>query len=220
MATSSAKPAHKTTGPAAHGAPGIVLFARAEPDVEHLLETGACACAVLDHAALPAEDTSDLIVRYRAASVDVATALLSLGDIDSAKMLDLDGVHLTDPVHSVRTARERLGRSANIGTGPAQDRHAAMLLGEQEPDYVLLAGTDDGAWTAPDAELVTWWAELFEVPSVALGSDIEECLKLAAAGADFVALGAAFCHRPQAADEIEALAAQLADLTIAKASGS
>ncbi|MEM8877807.1 MAG: thiamine phosphate synthase [Pseudomonadota bacterium] len=220
MATSSAKPAHDITAPGVHGAPGIVVFARAETGVETLLETGACACAILDHGGLSAEDTSDLIVRYRAASMDVATALVSLGDINTAKMQDLDGVHLTDGTYSVRTARERLGRSANIGIGPADDRHGAMLLGEQEPDYVLLAGADKGRWTAPDSELVTWWAELFEVPSVAFGDDIETCVTLAAAGADFVALGTEFCGRPDAANGLRTLASQLADMTMARAAGS
>lgn len=217
MATCAAKTAGKKQPSGVHGAPGIVLFARADQSVEPLLKTGACACAVLNLGGISGEDASELIAVYRAASTDAATALLSLSDPDMAKTLSLDGVHLTDPAHSVSTARERLGRSANIGAGPAHDRHTAMLLGEQEPDYVLLASSNGSAWAAPDPELVTWWAELFEVPSVAFAAETGQALELAAAGADFVALGESFCGRADASEQVTALASELAEFTTAEA---
>ena len=38
-------------------------------------------------------------------------------------------------------------------------------------------------------ERVAWWAELFEIPCVGFASSLDEVELLAAAGADFVALG-------------------------------
>ena len=36
---------------------------------------------------------------------------------------------------------------------------------------------------------VAWWAEVFEIPCVGFAASVEETEQLAAAGADFVALG-------------------------------
>jgi thiamine monophosphate synthase len=65
----------------------------------------------------------------------------------------------------------------------------------------------------PDTELVTWWAELFEVPSVGFANDPDQALDLAAAGADFAALGDAFCRRPDASGELTTLARKLGEFT-------
>jgi thiamine-phosphate pyrophosphorylase len=173
-----------------------------------------CCVIALNRAASP------LFARFRAAcghfSPQIHRIYESLDNPDRAKALGLDGVHLTNRGHAVRTARERLGGHANIGCGPAPDRHLAMMFGEQEPDYVLLAGKDsvDGTlvWTTPEADLVTWWAELFEVPSVAFCRNTDEALAMAAAGADFIGFGDAFTAQPDAAAQLVGLADQLTAL--------
>ncbi len=50
---------------------------------------------------------------------------------------------------------------------------------------------EDGRRPALDAivERVAWWAEVFQVPCVAYAANAAEIAPLAAAGADFVALG-------------------------------
>ena len=45
-------------------------------------------------------------------------------------------------------------------------------------------------------ERVGWWAEIFETPCVAYAARLEDVAALAAAGADFVALGDAVWARP------------------------
>jgi thiamine-phosphate pyrophosphorylase len=47
-------------------------------------------------------------------------------------------------------------------------------------------------WTPPldeTVERVAWWAEIFETPCVAYAARLDDVATLAAAGADFVALG-------------------------------
>src|SRR5262249_52362723 len=71
-------------------------------------------------------------------------------------------------------------------------RHDAMVAAEAGADYVMF-GEPDAAGRRPAfdavAERVAWWAQLFEVPCVGFAASLEELEPLAAAGADFIALG-------------------------------
>jgi thiamine-phosphate pyrophosphorylase len=62
-------------------------------------------------------------------------------------------------------------------------------------------------------ERVSWWAEIFETPCVAYGETIEAAGRLAAAGADFVALDGAIWNASspaEAARQAQALLAGVA----------
>jgi thiamine-phosphate pyrophosphorylase len=68
-----------------------------------------------------------------------------------------------------------------------------MTLGEAGADYVAFGVPSDvqdvEAARAHRLDLVTWWAEIFEVPCVAL--DVQspsEALELARTGADFIGI--------------------------------
>ena len=67
-----------------------------------------------------------------------------------------------------------------------------MLAAEAGADYVMF-GEPDAAGRRPAfdaiAERVAWWAELFEIPCVGFAASLDEVEPLAAAGADFVAVG-------------------------------
>src|ERR1700704_6299966 len=79
------------------------------------------------------------------------------------------------------------------GCGGLITRHDAMLAAEVGADYVLFGEPDqDGHRPAFEAvaERVTWWAEIFEPPCVAFAATLAEVNGLAAAGADFIAVGA------------------------------
>jgi thiamine-phosphate pyrophosphorylase len=92
-----------------------------------------------------------------------------------------------------------------------------MLVAEQGADYVLFgepAPDDRGDRRPPfDAvmERITWWAELVEVPCVGYAANSDEVRPLAAARADFVALGDwIWTHPDGAAATVAAANASLA----------
>jgi thiamine-phosphate pyrophosphorylase len=67
-----------------------------------------------------------------------------------------------------------------------------MFAAEAGADYVMFGEPDQaGRRPAFDAiiERVAWWAEVFEIPCVGFAASLDEVQPLAAAGADFIALG-------------------------------
>lgn len=87
-----------------------------------------------------------------------------------------------------------------------------MVLGEAGADYIAF-GRLSSAEEAREKqlELIAWWAELFEVPCVALGSStVDEAVTLARSGADFVEFRIASGISPaNIADEVKSLSERL-----------
>jgi thiamine-phosphate pyrophosphorylase len=141
---------------------------------------------------LGAEAAKLLLQRAKQASV---TALM-LDDVELARALGADGVHLAgrdDPEAAYRSAREALGRDRVIGVEAGVSRHAAMVLAEAGADYVGFGAPphlkDRDKARVRRAEMVAWWAPVFEVPCVAFDVETdEEAAALAANGADFLAV--------------------------------
>jgi thiamine-phosphate pyrophosphorylase len=68
-----------------------------------------------------------------------------------------------------------------------------MAAGESEADYLMFGDLEPGGETAAETlERAAWWAEVFNVPCVAVAHELAEVEALAASGAEFVALGAKF----------------------------
>ncbi len=113
-------------------------------------------------------------------------AALLQDDARLARTLRADGVHLTysDTLEArYIEAREILGQRAIIGAEAGSLRHDAMMLGEAGAEYVAFTGGREAI------DGVSWWAEIFEIPCVAIGArDHDEASGLARAGADFVAI--------------------------------
>jgi thiamine-phosphate pyrophosphorylase len=141
---------------------------------------------------LNAQAAEPLLEQARQAGI---TALI-LDEVELARALHADGIHLAardDPQTAYRAARDALGKDGVVGADAGISRHAAMLMAEAGADYVGFGAPAhlkdrDKARTRRD-ELVAWWAPIFEVPSVAF--DVEtagEAARLAAAGADFIAV--------------------------------
>ena len=151
--------------------------------------------------------------------VDVAAVLLRLPQADERMLLDYvtaivavtqprgvallldgrpelvapggaDGAHVTG-LAALSKAIEILKPDRVVGAGGLKTRHDAMTAGERGADYVMF-GEPDGHRPRFDLilERVAWWAELFQVPCVGFSESLDEISPLAAAGADFVALGA------------------------------
>lgn len=128
--------------------------------------------------------------------------------ISLAKRVGADGVHLGQGDGEVKEARERLGRTAQIGVTCHDSRHLAMEAGEAGADYVAFgaffpSGTKETEHR-PEPELLTWWQALFELPCVAIGGITpQNCRPLIEAGADFLAVSGAVWN----GDEAEAIRA-------------
>lgn len=125
-----------------------------------------------------------------------------------AKRLKADGVHLGQKDGDVRQAREELGREAQIGVTGHASRHLGMEAGEAGADYVAFGAffpsQTKESEHRPDLELLQFWQEMMEIPSVAIGGITpENCRPLAEAGADFIAVS----HAVWGGDEAEAVRA-------------
>jgi thiamine-phosphate pyrophosphorylase len=126
----------------------------------------------------------------------VGVTALVLDDAGLARTIGADGVHLgtqNDPRAAYAAARKVLGAAGVVGVEAGISRHAAMLLAEAGADYVGFGApadlSDRPKARLRRADMIAWWAPIFEVPSVAFDVETaEEAEELAAAGADFVAV--------------------------------
>ncbi|WP_118858459.1 thiamine phosphate synthase [Sphingomonas mesophila] len=119
-----------------------------------------------------------------------------------AKRLGADGVHLGQSDGDPREARALLGPDAQIGRTCHDSRHLAMEAGEAGCDYVAFGAfyptTTKPSHYRPPPELLSWWAAIAEVPSVAIGGITPaNAAPLVAAGADFLAV----CQAVWSADD-------------------
>jgi thiamine-phosphate pyrophosphorylase len=122
-------------------------------------------------------------------------AVLIEDDVNLAKSLGADGVHLAwheDAEASYTAARAALGPNAIVGVDAGYSRHDAMSLGESGADYVAFSlprhAADQETAEQQHFDLIEWWAEIFEVPVIAMDVEsAEQAEPLAEAGADFVA---------------------------------
>jgi thiamine-phosphate pyrophosphorylase len=110
-----------------------------------------------------------------------------------AKRIGADGVHLGQEDGDPREARALLGATAQIGISVHDSRHLAMEAGEAGADYVAFGAfyptRTKEVHHRPDPSILSWWATLFEIPSVAIGGITPDNGRaLVAAGADFLAV--------------------------------
>jgi thiamine-phosphate pyrophosphorylase len=120
-----------------------------------------------------------------------------------------DGAHLSG-IEGFQAATPRLKPDRIAGAGGLHTRHDAMTAAESGADYVMFGEPDEnGRRPSLEAviERVSWWSEVFEIPCVAFASSMDEVGQLAAAGADFVAVGDFVFADPRG------IAAALADAT-------
>ncbi|RDV04756.1 thiamine phosphate synthase [Undibacter mobilis] len=117
-------------------------------------------------------------------------ALLLDGHAGLVARSGADGAHVA--ASDVADALEVLKPDWVVGVGGVSSRHDAMTAAEAGCDYVMF-GESDARGQRPPFELViellSWWAEVFEIPCIAYAATIEEITPLIGAGADFVAVG-------------------------------
>jgi len=147
---------------------------------------------------------------------DYDIALLLDGHPDLVARSGADGAHLTG-LEALQDALPALKPSRIVGVGGLQTRHDAMLAGEAEADYLMFGQPEGQATPSLQAtiERVSWWAEVFQLPCIGYAHLPAEVAPLAAAGADFVALGAFIWDDPRGpAAAIRASAQALAAVSV------
>jgi thiamine-phosphate pyrophosphorylase len=118
-----------------------------------------------------------------------------------AAELGCDGVHVGQEDTPYDEARRLLGADAIVGVTCHDSRHLAMEAAEAGADYVAFGAFFDTGTKTPKTrarpELLHWWAEMMEVPCVAIGGiTVDNCAPLVAAGADFLAVSAGVWQHP------------------------
>lgn len=162
-----------------------------EADIACVLLTGQA------ESALPGLDA-----RLREITFERDIALLVENDIDRAKRIDADGVHISPDAVLYAKARAELGERAIVGIGCLDNRHDAMTMAELGADYV--------AFRTADTDTIAWWSEIFVVPCLAWGVETaDEAERSADAGADFVALAPSLLEAEGAASRIASIDAAL-----------
>lgn len=135
-------------------------------------------------------------------------------DVALAKRLKADGVHLGQGDGDPAEAREELGREAQIGVTCHASRHLALEAGEAGADYVAFGAffpsTTKETEHRAELDLLEWWSEMVELPSVAIGGITpDNCLPIVKAGADFIAVSGAVWNGDEVA-AVKAFAEQIA----------
>jgi thiamine-phosphate pyrophosphorylase len=145
-----------------------------------------------------------------------AVLVTAAGEVDLASVATrggADGVHLAVPDPNAASAlRERL-KDRSIGAGGLRSKDDAMTIGEAGIDYLMFGEPRaDGSMPAIETvlERAAWWAEIFETPCVAFAPSLAHLPRLAATGAEFVALGdAVWTHAEGPAAAVRAALAAL-----------
>ena len=135
---------------------------------------------------------------YGADTLDTINEMIQ----ELAAELGADGCHVGQQDTPYAQARSILGADQIVGVTCHNSRHLAMEAGEAGADYVAF-----GAFFATDTkqaksmvgtEILYWWSELFEIPSVAIGGiTVDNCRPLVVAGADFLSVVAGVWNHPR-----------------------
>ena len=184
--------------PAETRRPAPRLYLVAPQDAAGLANQLADALGAADIAAvllrLPATDERGQVNHVKALAPTVqnrGAALLLEGHPDLAARAGADGSHLSG-IEALGSAIVTLKPARIAGCGGLETRHEAMVAAEAGADYVMFGEPDtSGGRPAFEAiaQRVAWWAEVFEIPCVGFAATLDEVEPLAAAGADFIAMG-------------------------------
>jgi thiamine-phosphate pyrophosphorylase len=121
---------------------------------------------------------------------------------DLARETGCDGAHVGQEDMPVAEARRILGKDLTLGVSCHGSRDLAMTGGEQGADYVAFgaffrSGTQTEAEIEAAPEVLQWWSEMMELPTVAIGGiTAANCAPLVQAGADFLAVVSAVWDHP------------------------
>jgi len=165
-------------------------FAR---DLEAAFEGGDIACLQLRQKGASDGEILAAAARLMPLAHAHEAAFLINDRPDLAVRAGADGAHIGQEDWSVSEARRLLSPARELGVSCHASRHLAFEAGEAGADYVAFGAFFPTATKAPPAhaepEILSWWASVSELPSVAIGGiTADNCAPLVAAGADFLAI--------------------------------
>ena len=173
------------------------------------LAAGDVASALVRVAPEAQGDARRIAERMVEAAARCEAAILIEGEPRLAPRVGADGAHVSGVGEPLSDALASLRPARIVGVGALRGRDDAMAAGEAGADYVMFGEPHRDGWTPPlaeTAERVAWWAEIFETPCVAYAAQLDDVAILAAAGADFVALGDALWSAPSLEQAVAAAA--------------
>ena len=112
-----------------------------------------------------------------------------------------DGAHIGQEDMDYFSSREVLGGDAIIGVTCHNSKELAFAAAKAGADYVAFGAFFDTPTKTPktraELEVLSWWHEAVEIPSVAIGGiTVENAEAVIAAGADFIAVSSGVWAHP------------------------
>lgn len=175
--------------------------------LEAVLSSAPIACLQIRLKDIASQKIIDISKKLIPLCHEYGTLVLINDDPEIASECGADGVHLGQSDMDINLAKTLLPEGALIGITCHNSRELAFSAGSDGADYVAFGAffethTKSGAQPA-DLEILTWWHEAIEIPSVAIGGITpDNAQAVIAAGADFIAVSSGvwdYEHGPQEA---------------------
>jgi thiamine-phosphate pyrophosphorylase len=187
-----------------------VLPADFERRLAAALDAGDVAALQLRLKNVPDDELLRTIDRLRPIAQDRDVSFLLNDRPDLAVKSGCDGAHVGQTDMPIKQARKILG-DLTMGVTCHNSRHLGMEAGEAGADYVAFGAFFPTSTKEPpemaDIETLRLWAEVMEIPCVAIGGiTAENCAPLVTAGAEFLAvIGAVWNHAEGPAAGVQAM---------------
>ena len=173
---------------------------------------------------LPAVDDGENLLKQALSGGDVASVILSAGAMSEQEFLDhckklvpiiqehdvaalvagdgvafgrsgADGILVESGFEALKDALARFSPQKIVGCGAVRERHRALDVGEQNPDFIFFGNLDKDIRAEPHKKnlaLADWWAQLVEIPCAVMGGNtLESVVDIALSGAEFAVLSKA-----------------------------
>ena len=162
-------------------------------ELERALEAGDVACLQLRLKEVGDDDIRRAVAKLMPLAQARNVAFILNDRPDLARELGCDGVHVGQDDTPYGDARKIVGTDKVVGVTCHNSRHLALEAAEAAADYVAFGAffptTTKQSKTTAHLEIIEWWAEIMEVPCVAIGGiTVENAAPLIEAGADFLAV--------------------------------
>ena len=123
---------------------------------------------------------------------------------DLVTEIGADGAHIGQEDMDYFSSRELLGGDAIIGVTCHNSKELAFAAAKAGADYVAFGAFFETSTKDPktraELEILSWWHEAVEIPSVAIGGiTVDNAQAVIAAGADFIAISSGVWDHPDGA---------------------